>query len=596
MTDDLRASRSAGTLLSVNVGMPKDVPWHNSSVHTGIYKSPVDGPRLVRRLNVDGDGQGDRAGHGGEQRAVMVYQQESYEHWARELSRDDLVPGNFGENFTVTGLKDDDVCIGDRYGIGDAEFEVTQPRVTCFRVGMRLGVPQMASLLVAHRRPGFYLRVIKEGTVKAGDEIVKLDSGRHQLSVSAIDGLLYLPDRSHDLLKLAVDIPALSPGWQQSFQELLAAADAGAAGPQPVIGQEPGWAGFRPFTVTKIVQVTPSVRSIYLTDSSGAAVAPARAGQYITLRMRVKDALDVRSYSISGRPDDTTYRISVKREEHGTVSDYIHDTLTVGAVIDVAAPRGEFVLDDGAEPVILLSAGIGITPVLSMLASLASASPESPASPARDVWWLHVARTQADYGLAGEVNNLLGALPAARSFIWLTRSPRPSSEPTPGINFGRLDAEELRKLDLPLAASIYICGPPGFISGMTQSLTDLGFQRDSIHFELFGALESLTPGIAPKNPVKPHPPTGSAGTGPAITFARSALTANWSDRYGSLLELAEACDVSVRFSCRTGVCHTCITGLLSGEVGYSPEPLDRPDTSEVLICCSQPKTDTVLDA
>lgn len=196
------------------------------TVHTGIYKYPVDGPRFVRRLDVDGDGQGDLGGHGGEQRTVMAYQQGSYEHWSEHLNRDDLVPGNFGENFTVAGLADDEVCIGDRYRIGDAEFEVTQPRVTCYRVGLRLGVPQMASLLVSHRRPGFYLRVVTEGTVQAGEPIVKVANGRHQLTVEAIDGLLYLPDRSHELLKLAVDIPALSPGWQQSFHELLAAAEA----------------------------------------------------------------------------------------------------------------------------------------------------------------------------------------------------------------------------------------------------------------------------------------------------------------------------------------------------------------------------------
>ena len=156
------------TLVSVNVGMPADVPWRGRTVHTGIYKNPVTEPVMVRRLNIDGDGQGDLGGHGGEQRAVMVYQTESYDHWRRHLDRDDLVPGMFGENFTITGLGDDEVCVGDRYRIGEAEFEVTQPRVTCFRVGMRLGEPEMPNLLVAHHRPGFYFRVISEGLVDCG--------------------------------------------------------------------------------------------------------------------------------------------------------------------------------------------------------------------------------------------------------------------------------------------------------------------------------------------------------------------------------------------------------------------------------------------
>src|SRR3954447_8733004 len=175
------------TLLSVNVGLPKDVSWQGRTVFTGVFKDAVAGRRRVRKLNVDGDGQGDLGGDGGEQRAVFVYQMDSYRYWQRELGRDDFVCGQFGENFTVEGLGDDEVCIGDRYRIGGALFEVTQPRVTCYRVGLRLGVPEMASLLVGHRRPGFYFRVIEEGEVKAGDAIIKVSIGRHQLTVAAID-------------------------------------------------------------------------------------------------------------------------------------------------------------------------------------------------------------------------------------------------------------------------------------------------------------------------------------------------------------------------------------------------------------------------
>src|SRR3954464_3517774 len=219
----------AAKLVSVNVGMPTDAAWHGKTVHTGIYKNPVTGPVMVRRLNIDGDGQGDLGGHGGEQRAVMVYQTESYDYWSQFFGRTDLAPGNFGENFTITGLGDDEVCIGDRYGIGEAEFEVTQPRVTCFRVGMRIGEPDMPNLLVAHHRPGFYFRVITEGSVQAGDAIVRTRRGRHELTVADIDALLYLPDRDSDMLREAVDVPALSPGWQQSFNDLLAAGQNASA-------------------------------------------------------------------------------------------------------------------------------------------------------------------------------------------------------------------------------------------------------------------------------------------------------------------------------------------------------------------------------
>ena len=164
-------------LLSVNVGLPRDIPWQGKTVHTGIWKTPVQGPRRVRRLNIDGDGQGDLNGHGGEHRAVFVYQIDSYRYWQAQLGRNDFPYGQFGENFTIDGLPDTEVCIGDRYRIGSALFEVTQPRVTCYRVGIRMNEPQMPALLVAHGRPGFYFRVLQEGEVEAGDEIVKIAAG-----------------------------------------------------------------------------------------------------------------------------------------------------------------------------------------------------------------------------------------------------------------------------------------------------------------------------------------------------------------------------------------------------------------------------------
>src|SRR6201996_1838816 len=180
-------------LLSVNVGMPKNVDWRGEAVHTGIYKDPVPAPRRVRRLNVDGDGQGDLAGHGGEQRAVFVYQIDSYRYWERELGRSDFVYGQFGENFTVSGLGDDEVCIGDRYQIGSAIFEVTQPRVTCYRLGIRMQDPRMPALVVSHHRPGFYFRVLEEGEVEGGHEIVKVLAGPEAMTVADADALLYLP-------------------------------------------------------------------------------------------------------------------------------------------------------------------------------------------------------------------------------------------------------------------------------------------------------------------------------------------------------------------------------------------------------------------
>src|SRR4051812_16338447 len=297
---------------------------------------------MVRHLNVDGDGQGDRQGHGGVNRAVFVYQIESYRYWQQFLGRDDFTYGQFGENFTVEGLADDEVCIGDRYRIGSALFEVSQPRVTCFRVGIRMSEPRMPALLVAHRRPGFYLRVLEEGEVGAGDAIERLERGREAMTVAAVDGLLYLPGHARRDLVRALRIPALSEGWQGSFRELLDAAPTSAP-------PAPAWAGLRRMRVTAIDPETATVISVRLAPEDGERAVPAQPGQFLTLRLRPGgDAAPLlRTYSLSGLPDAEGYRIGVKREPHGAASGYLHDHLRVGDVLDAGAPRGTFVLRPG---------------------------------------------------------------------------------------------------------------------------------------------------------------------------------------------------------------------------------------------------------
>jgi ferredoxin-NADP reductase/MOSC domain-containing protein YiiM len=572
-------------LLSLNVGMPEDVPWQGRTVHTGIFKYPVDGPRMVRRLNVDGDGQGDLAGHGGEIRAVLVYQRQSYEYWRHHLGRDDLEYGQFGENFTVDGLPDDEVRVGDRYRIGEAEFEVTQPRVTCYRVGMRLGEPEMPALLVAHHRPGFYLRVIEEGPVRAGDEIVRTRVGPGRMTVAAIDALLYLPDRDPGQLRAAADLPALSPGWQASFRDLLDAATASAP-PAEVIG----WAGFRPLRVTRIEPESATVRSIHLAAPDGGRLPRPRPGQYLTLRVPgAGDPPPVRTYSLSAVPSTSEYRISVKREPHGAVSTYLHTRLEVRDTVEVAAPRGEFVLpDDSADttPVLLLSAGVGATPVMAMLHALTAAGS------GRDVWWLHSARSAAEHAFAAEAHRLVSGLSRGHEHVYYTAS---AGGATPPIVTGRLTRETLAALGLPTTATAYLCGPGPFMDTMRAALIDLGLAADRIHIEVFGTLAPINPGLTATTTTPPHEPPGPAGTGPTITFTRSGLTVPWRDDYPSVLGLAEACDVPTRWSCRTGVCHTCQTPVLSGKLRYRPDPLEPPDPGTALLCCAQPETDLVLD-
>ncbi len=547
---------------------------------------------MVRRLNIEGDGQGDLAGHGGEHRAVFVYQAGSYHHWEEHLGRDDFTYGQFGENFTVDGLPDDEVCIGDQYRIGDAEFEVTQPRVTCYRVGVRMNEPEMPALLVAHRRPGFYLRVLREGNVESGDEITLVGRGPEAMTVAEVDGLLYLPRHPRQSLVRALRIPALSEGWRRSFQTLLdQGSGRGNQALNATAGERPAWPGFRLFTVAAINPESASVISIHLVAADPGAQSSARPGQFVTLRVRPEGEAPplLRSYSLSGPTGRPGYRISVKREPHGVASTYLHQALQVGDTLEVAAPRGTFVLASEDDPVVLASAGVGATPVLAMLHALAAEQTPRP------VWWIHAARSRAEHSFAHEVDELLAKLPDAHRLVCYS-SPGPGD--VVGVDFdraGRLTDRVLDDAAVPMDATFYVCGPGPFMHDLGASLVARTVPPDRIHTEVFGPHEPITPGIDASADRSPHPPTGPAGPGPQISFSRSNLSVKWDPAFGSLLELAEACDVPVRWSCRSGVCHTCEAGVLSGTVDYQPDPIENPGPGNTYLCCSLPRTDLILD-
>jgi len=582
-------------LVSVNVGLPRDIEWKGRSVHTAIWKDPVRGRCRVRRLNLDGDGQGDLVGHGGEQRAVFVYQIESYGYWQQQLKRSDFVHGQFSENFTIEGLPDDAVCIGDRYRIGTALFEVTQPRVTCYRVGIRMNEPRMPALLTSSGRPGFYFRVLQEGEVGAGDEIVKVGDAKERMTVVEINALLYSPNHPRDRLERALRIEALSPGWRSSFELLLqnqATAGRGNAGLAPAEAAHPAVPGFRPFAVTAIDQESADVLSLTLESLDRQQLQTALPGQYVVLRLQptaVGPPL-FRSYSLSGPLSTERYRISVKIEPNGAAGTYLRDHVRMGDILDVSSPRGSFILQSGERPVVLLSAGIGATPVLAMLHAMAAAHST------RQVLWLHAARDRQHHPFAAEVGRLMLALTHGRSYVCYSR---PGSDDKMGVHFdaiGHLSRSVFDEVGVPREADVYLCGPTRFMAGMKEALASSSVAPERIHVELFNGSESMTPGVVGAATRAPHVPKDDANTGPLVSFARSGIAAHWkASAYQSILELAEACDVPVRWSCRTGVCHNCESGLVSGEVAYEPRPLEQPADGNLLVCCSQPIRDVVID-
>jgi ferredoxin-NADP reductase/MOSC domain-containing protein YiiM len=581
-------------LLSVNVGLPRDVTWNGKTIRTSVWKSPVTGRQMVRKVDVDGDAQADLAGHGGEQRAVFVYQMDSYHYWESFLGRSDFTFGQFGENFTVDGLPDNEVCIGDRYGIGSAEFEVTQPRVTCYRVGIRMNEPRMPALLVAHHRPGFYFRVLQEGEVGAGDDIVRIADGPEKMTVADTDALLYLPGHSSEQLQRVLRIPALSKGWQGSFQAMLrqdlspktTAGNPGLANE----AQAPAWPGFRQMRVANIHKESDSVTSFVLSPIDGQPLPVFQAGQFVVLGLLVDPGKPpvLRSYSLSDLPAVDHLRVSVKSELHGVGSSFLCNRAREGDRLDVSAPRGSFTLGPGQNPVVLLSAGVGATPVMSMLHSLAAERSQ------REIWWIYGARNSAEHPFAEESRSLLKHLSRGRGYIVYSR---PAAIDQVGADFdatGHIDTALLEKIGVSQGSDFYLCGPTSFLQNMRDGLRNWGVLAGNVHTEIFGSLEAITPGMA-QVVHTPHLPQGTSGSGPPVSFARSGITAAWDQKFASLLELAEACDVPVRWSCRSGVCHTCMTGLIAGSIIYNPEPLERPAPGNVLVCCSQPSAGVTLD-
>ena len=416
------------------------------------------------------------------------------------------------------------------------------------------------------------------------------------MSVAEIDAALYLGGHTRERLERALRIPALSEGWRGSFHALLQETAKGVeapgnAGLAPDAGPPPGWVGFRPLRVSRIDRESNSVKSLELQPADGRPLAAALPGQFVVLRLKPAAAgpTVLRNYSLSDLPSPDHYRVSVKQEANGAASTYLHTQIKVGDIVDVAAPRGSFTLKPGDNPVVLLSAGVGATPVLAMLHTLAN-----EASP-REVWWLFGARSRKDHPFAEESRNLLKQLVRGKSHIWYSR---PGPEDRPGSDFDsseRIAGDSLKKLGVPLDADFYLCGPSAFLKDLGSALAALGVPGEKVHEEIFGAANAITPGIAESSPARPHPPQGPAGSGPEVSFARSGLNVPWDPKYASLLEFAEACDVPVRWSCRTGVCHMCESGLISGNVAYEPEPLDSPAEGNLLICCSRPKGDVAID-
>ncbi len=577
------------TLTSVNVAMPRDIKHGGKAVATGIFKAPVDGRVMVRRLNLEGDGQADLWGHGGAFRAVYAYPAENYGYWADKLGRDDLAAGQFGENFTVEGMGDDEVCVGDVYRIGGALLEVSQPRIPCYKLAIKMGIEGFQNQFLESGRVGFYFRVLEEGEVGAGDVIELVHRDERGLTVRQVSDLLFFDKDDLDTTRRALQIPALSHGWKESFLERLAKAGV-AAESRP---------GFRDFIVDRKERESDTVTSFYLVPADGGDLAPFEPGQFLTLDLDIpgQDKPVVRTYSLSDAPNPSCYRVSIKREPApsgqpdvppGLSSTYFHDDVEVGTTLRVGPPRGKFHLDQGSErPVVLLSGGVGLTPMVSMMNAIMDSGGDRP------VWFVHGVRNGREHALGAHCRRCAATNENVHVHVCYSD---PAPDDVAGRDYdsrGRVEVGLLKRL-LPFDDyDFYLCGPTPFMQSLYRGLTALNVPEARIHYEFFGPGSLLQDDAGPAGEA-PQAEAELVG-GAQVVFARSGITADWDPACETILDLAERHGLSPDYSCRSGICSTCSAAVTEGEVEYLEPPMDEPAAGHVLICSARPRTNIVVE-
>jgi ferredoxin-NADP reductase/MOSC domain-containing protein YiiM len=578
-------------LLSVNVSLPKQVPYKGKIITTGIYKEPVSDRVMVYALNVQGDGQADRKVHGGRDMAVYAYPFEHYKFWEETLGRSGFPFGQFGENLTVEGLAEGSVRVGDIFRVGRALLQVTQPRIPCYKLALRMGEgADFPKRFQDSGRLGFYLRVVEEGEIGAGDMIERVDTDGRSVTIAEFIHIYLHETHDPDSLRRVLGSRDLGDAWRIYLEKMLE-----QAGPTPGPG---GWKGYRTFIVARKVRESETITSFYLVPEDGSPLPPFKPGQFLTFRLDIPGQSKpiTRTYTISDRPNDDYYRVSIKRENSpahrpdvppGLSSNYFHDHVQPGARLCVKAPRGDFWLDPGEDaPVVLVSAGVGLTPMISMLNGIVAAGSERP------VWFIHGTRNSREHAIGEHVRSLATEHDNVHLHV---RYSRPGPGDVEGNNHdgtGHVTVDILKALLPPAAYDFYLCGPTPFMRSLYNGLLDWGIAEARIHYEFFGPASVLKAGAG-------KAPTQITGDGSShafdVVFDQSGVTVAWEPGVDSILELAEAHGLRPDYSCRSGICHTCMCKLIAGEVAYVVEPADPPDPGHVLICCSRPVSDVIID-
>ncbi len=562
-----------GKVVSLNVGVPRQVTYRGVSFRTGILKTPIDAPLSLKRLNFAGDAQADLSAHGGEHKAVYCYPLEHYDFWCGEIGRAALPMGQFGENVTTQGLLESELRIGDVLQMGTAVLQVSEPRIPCYKLVMHMDAGSDFSVrFLAANRTGFYCRVLQEGTVAPADPVTLLARDPASPTVKEVVAATQFADRDPVELRRVVRAKDISAKWRARVRRMIDA--------EMRRRMEQGAAPSRTLVVEEIVAEVRDTFSLWLKAPDGAPLPPALPGQYLTLVW--PDGLK-RTYSLSAFEPDTRYRITVKLERDGQGAlgrgSSRVASLKAGDALDVERPRGNFHPDMGDDaPLILAAAGIGVTPIMTMLDHVTREGK-------RSVFAAFGMRHPDQHPLTDELKALLAERSNLQVKLAYSQYEGAPIAGLPAHKNGRLAAADLLPHAAAPLAEIYLCGPGDFIRQMHAGLVAAGVNPLSIRYEAFGP-STLVPA---RTDIAADPAATFT-----VSFTRSNMEAVWTAASGTLLNLAEAAGISPTFGCRAGSCGLCRTAILQGEVSYV-EPIDEPDRGYVYPCCAIPQTDCRLD-
>jgi uncharacterized protein len=553
-------------LLNFSTGRVQTVQINGEPVRTAHVKRPCEEPWLITAAGAAGD---ERAVHPDK---IYAYARTGYRYWGEYLNVDPDAWGDgfFGENLTFDALDEGELHVGDVLAVGDeVRLVAAGPRNVCVKLAWRLGQPATFQKVFAESPyTGVYFGVMQGGRVRQRDEATVIERDPAMPTIRQVAQYIL----SHNLpplegLQNVLANPHLSPVIRHILQAKVDAAARAAS------ASEGRWTGWRPFTVDRIVEEARDIRSVYLRPTDRRPLCRARPGQFVTVRIPIDQGKAItRTWSVSAYAHEMThYRITVRREQ-GPGSQWIHGCQVDSSVL-LRAPAGNFILDTGGfRPVVLIAAGIGITPLLAMLhAHLAREPTGIP------IYLIYGARTPADQAFRNELSALAATHPALHITYAHSRT-RLEGRPA-----GRITVDEVRavlgdlhimlgqhRVDQPwFENDTYICGPADFCRELKEELVARGGNADRIRYELFST-----------------PPVLETSLDDAeICFARTGVTGHWyANDDLSLLEVAERLGVTVPSDCRAGSCLTCKTRILEGEA--TSKMLD----GSALLCVSRPRT------